>query len=1162
MAKLTLGFSNLATAFDRNLLARRDLPLPWSFPTQGLSKRIALTFMLLVIALSQTGKAQTGLATISGTLTDASGAVIPDAEVILTNTDTGAQQHTKTGTTGIYSIPNIRPGNYTVQATQKGFAIVKKTGIVLQVNQTSTLDFSLTPGSLMQTVTVVSELSQLESSTSELGTVIASTPVNDLPLNGRNFTQLLTLTPGVSPVSVAQNSGGGGGWAGDALGAFTFPSVNGQRNRSNMFLLDGVNDLAILGAYNYSPLVDDIQEFKVQSHNDLAEFGQVNGGIVNVATKGGTNTFHGGAWEFIRNEQFDGRNYFQAARNPLRQNQFGLTFGGPILVPHLYNGRSRTFFFFGYEGFRQSQAAQSVVLAPTAAELKGDFSSLLSQGIQLYNPYTTQADPAHPGEFLRQPFANNDISKYLSPASVLYASTLFPAAGPSISGGNLRDTTKELTNQDNFSGRIDQNFSTHDILFGRISHSNQPSSSSAGYPGALRQISIEAWNAVVHEIHFFGPSTTLDLHFGRNLGNDTTTQEFPKAPANFASQLINAGFSNKFISNFSSVNTSFIPLVTIPGYTSTGGSNIQQTQLASTYEFGGEFSKVFGRHSLKIGYSLQTDGFYGPNVGAGEASSSFQTANPENPGGTGDAMASFLIGVPNSAYRRDDLEQVHGGYVHGAYAQDQFKVTPRLSINFGVRYDVAIWGVYGGFRNGQGYLGDIDLNNGTYILSGTPPACSSTVGAPCIPGETLPANVVVTAHSNHAIHNTDTGNWQGRLGVSYRLSDRTAVRAGYSRFFDEWSGLTQIAQNLGGTWPSVGSFNVNSENVNTVTAGIGDPLNLGAGAVFYPSPSPLTNASFFYNPDMKTPVVDQWNLGVDQQINEQTTASLGFVGSHDSRLDNGGIHNTAVTPGPGDAAAVASRRPYPYITPTFYDDSTGNSNYNAFEARLSRTTHNGLTYLISYTWSKSIDLGCSGAFGVEGCSIQNPYDARADRSVSGFDLTHIFSSSALYELPFGRGKHFTPDSALANALIGGWQVNGIFSMDSGTPYYVTYSGDLANVGNNFVKANVIGNPTPAHRTPSQWINPAAFLAPPAYTFGTMGRNSLRSDWRRDFDLSLFRSFPIHDQATLEFRAEAFNLTNTAVFAAPNHVVNAPNLGVVTSTANAPRELQFALKLIF
>jgi hypothetical protein len=1130
--------------------------------TLELCRRVAIVFLFLVIALPQISRAQIGLATISGTVTDSSGAVIPDTQIVLTNKDTGAMQNAKSDATGIYSIPNIRPGNYTIEATKQGFAIVKKTGIVLQINQTSTLDFLLSPGSSTQTITVTSELSPVESSTSELGTVISSAPVNDLPLNGRNFTQLLTLTPGVSPVSVAQNSGGGGGWAGSALGAFTFPSVNGQRNRSNMFSLDGVNDLAILGTYNYSPMIDDIQEFKVQSHNDLAEFGQVNGGIVNVATKGGTNTFHGGAWEFIRNEQFDGRNYFQAARNPLRQNQFGLTFGGPVLVPHLYNGSNRTFFFFGYEGFRQSQAAQNVVLAPTTNELKGDFSSLLSQGIQLYNPYTTQPDPANPGEFIRQQFTNNDISQYLSPAAVLYASTLFPAAGPAIPGGNLYDTTKELTNQDNFTGRIDQDFGTHDILFGRISYSNQPSSNSAGFPGALRQISIQAWNAVVHEIHFFGPSTTLDLHFGRNLGNDVTTQGFPNAPADFPTQLINAGYSNKFISNFSSVSTSFIPLITIPGYTSTGGSNIQATQIANTYEFGGEFSKVLGRHSLKFGYTMQTDGFYGPNVGAGEGTSASQTANPESPSGTGDAMASFLIGVPFSAYRRDDLEQVHGGYVHGAYAQDQFKVTPRLSINYGVRYDVAIWGVYGEFSNGQGYLGDIDLSNGTYILSGTPPACSSTVGAPCIPGGALPANVVVTTQSNHAIHNTDTGNWQGRLGVSYHLSDKMAVRAGYSRFYDEWSGLTQIAQNLGGTWPSVGSFNINSENVSTVTAGVGDPLSLGSGAVFYPSPSPFTNASFFYNPNMKTPVVDQWNLGIDRQINGQTTLSLGYVGSHDSRLDNGGINNTAVTPGPGDAATVASRQPYPYITPTSYDNSTGNSNYNALEVRLSRTTYNGLTYLISYTWSKSIDLGCSGAFGVEGCSIQNPYDPRADRSVSGFDLTHIFSSSALYELPFGRGKYFNPDNTLANALIGGWQINGIFSMDSGTPYYVTYSGDLANIGNTFVKADVVGNPTPAQRTPSEWINPAAFAAPPAYSFGTMGRNSLRSDWNRDLDLSLFRTFPIHDQAKLEFRAESFNLTNTAVFAAPNNVINAPQFGVVTSTANTPRELQFALKVSF
>lgn len=1106
--------------------------------------------------------AQSTNAALTGLVEDSQKALIPDVRVTVINTETGVKTTTSSNSSGQYVLPNLLPGTYRIEVEKSGFKGIIEAGLVLHVQDVVQMNFQMALGSASEVITVSGELSPVESSTADLGTVIQTAPVNDLPLNGRNFTQLLTLTPGVSPVSVAQNSAGGGGWAGNALGSFTFPSVNGQRNRSNMFLLDGVNDLAILGTYNYSPMIDDIQEFKVQSHNDLPEFGQANGGIVNVATKGGTNVLHGSAWEFVRNEQFDGRNYFQVSRNPLRQNQFGVTVGGPVRIPHIYNGRNRTFFFFGYEGFRQSQAAQSVVLTPTPAELKGDFSSLLGQGIQLYNPYTTTPDPANPQEFLRQPFPNNDISQYLSPAAVLYATTLFPAPGAQAPGGNLYDTTKELTNQDNFTGRIDQDFGTNDILFGRISHANQPSSNSAGYPGALRQISIDAWNAAVHEIHSFSPTTTLELHFGRNLGNDVTTIAFPKAPADFASQLINAGFSSKYISSFSSVSNSFIPLITITGYTSTGGSNIQQTQIANTYEFGAEFSKVFGHHSIKVGYSLQSDAFYGPNVGAGEGSSSFQTANPENPSGSGDAMASFLIGVPNSAYRRDDLEQVHGGYVHGAYAQDQFKLTPKLSINYGVRYDVAIWGVYGAFSNGQGYLGDIDLSHGTYILSGVPPACSATVGAPCIPGGSLPANVVVTPHSNHAIHNTDTGDWQGRFGAAYRLSDKTALRAGYSRFFDEWDGLTQIAQNLGGTWPSVGSFNINSENVSTVAAGVEDPLSLGGGAVFYPSPSPLTNASFFYNPSIKTPVVDQWNFGVDQQIGLQTTLTLGYVGSHDSRLDNGGIHNTAVTPGPGDAVTVASRQPYPYITPTFYDDSTGNSNYNAFEARLSRTTYHGLTYLVSYTWSKSIDLGCSGSFGVEGCAIQNPYDARADRSVSGFDLTHIFSASSVYELPFGRGRQIDAHNALANAIIGGWQLNGILSLDSGTPYYVTYSGDLANTGNNFVKADVVGNPTPSHRTPAEWISPAAFSAPPEYSFGTMGRNSLRSDWNKNLDLSLFRSFSIQDRARIEFRAEAFNLTNTAVFAIPNDVVNAPNLGVVTSTANSPRELQFALKISF
>jgi hypothetical protein len=420
--------------------------------------------------------------------------------------------------------------------------------------------------------------------------------------------------------------------------------------------------------------------------------------------------------------------------------------------------------------------------------------------------------------------------------------------------------------------------------------------------------------------------------------------------------------------------------------------------------------------------------------------------------------------------------------------------------------------------------------------------------------------VVVTKNTNHGIHHTDYGNWQGRTGFAYRLRDSLSARAGYSRFYDEWNALTQFAQNIGGTWPSIGSFNIISQNVNLPMAGIGDPLGLGTGAVFYPSSTPFSNPSYYFNPRLKMPYVDQWNVGLDQQIDWSTTLTIAYVGSHSSRLDNGGNNNTARFPGPGDAATVASRRPYPYIAATHYDDSTGNSNYNGLQVRLTRMTSNGLTYLVSYTWSKSIDLGCSGSFGAEGCNIQNPYDALSDRSVSGFDLTHVFSGSIVYELPFGSGKTFNSTNAITSDLLNGWQINGIVNLDSGTPYYATYSGDLANTGNSFVNVNVIGNPKPAQRSPTEWINPAAFSAPAPYTFGTMGRNSLRSDWNRNVDLSLFRLFPISNSIRVEFRVEAFNLTNTAVFAAPSNVINAPNFGVVTGTANAPRQLQVALKL--
>ena len=485
-------------------------------------------------------------------------------------------------------------------------------------------------------------------------------------------------------------------------------------------------------------------------------------------------------------------------------------------------------------------------------------------------------------------------------------------------------------------------------MLGRISYFNESSSGSAGYPGALKQISIDGWNASVHESHVFGQSAVLDVHFGRNLGNDTVALGFPNAPADFPSALIQAGFSPKFISGFTAFPGSVIPSMAIAGYASTSAYNGQTEQLANNYEFGGDFTKVLNRHTIKAGYAYSTVNFVGPVYAAGETLSAFQTSDLENPGGTsgagtGDAFASFLLGVPTGSFWRDALVTEHGGSVQGGYVQDQYKMTPRVSLNIGVRYDLSKWPVYGSLSDGTGYVGNMDLSNGTYIVSAVPPPCSASRGAPCMPNGVLPPNVLVTSNSNRSLHNTDYGNWQGRLGIAYRLRDSLSIRAGYGRFFDEWNGITQTAQNIGGTWPSLGSLNINSQNQNIPTATIGDPLGFGAGTLFYPPETPFGSPGYFYDPHLKTPYVDNWNLGIDQQLDSYTTLSIAYVGSHSGRLDLGGLHNTATFPGPGDEATVASRRPFPYITPTNYDTSTGNSNYNALQVRLNRTTHQGLT---------------------------------------------------------------------------------------------------------------------------------------------------------------------------------------------------------------------------
>ncbi|MGH9619621.1 MAG: TonB-dependent receptor, partial [Bryobacteraceae bacterium] len=440
-----------------------------------------------------------------------------------------------------------------------------------------------------------------------------------------------------------------------------------------------------------------------------------------------------------------------------------------------------------------------------------------------------------------------------------------------IAGTNEIDNTPSRVDQESYQGRIDQYFGERDQLFARISYYDQNNSSSGGFPGALNRVIISGWNGVIHETHTFGPTAVLDAYFGRNWGDDLTEVTFPNAPSGLVNQLEQVGFSPNFVGNFVAGHGPFIPSMGIAGYVSAGESS-QETEIADIWEGGADFTKILGRHTLKIGGHLATNNTESPIFSLGDSFASTQTQNPENANGTGDALASYLLGVPDSAQRRNVLETEHGGWVDGAYIQDQWKINDRLTLNFGFRYDLTLFPIYGTPGTPDSYVGDYNLNNGTYIVTALPAACSTTVGFPCIPGGTLPNHVVVTPQSNHAILHNDYGDWQGRFGLAYRLTKNTALRAGYGRFYDNWNSVIQLAQNYEGNWPNVGQSIANNLNhPGGTSASIGDPFNLGSGGVVYPAPTPFNQVNWFVDPTAyKMPYSDQWNIGIEQQLGRNT----------------------------------------------------------------------------------------------------------------------------------------------------------------------------------------------------------------------------------------------------------------------------------------------------
>lgn len=1111
--------------------------------TKFAAKILRIHLILGVAFLLHTPLAQAQIATasVNGTVRDTSGGVIPGTTVLLHNIATGVDRTTVTNNTGRYVLLNAPPGQYILHVSKDGFK-TQVSSITLVVDQTATLDFALPVGATTQTVSVSATAPRLQASTAELGTAITNDPVVALPLNGRNFTQLLTLTPGASPANVAQNAGG---YFTPPIGSFSFPAVNGQNNRSIYFYVDGLSDQEPdTSMYAVAPILESIQEFKVDSHNDQANFGGVLGGFINVVTMSGTNHLHGSLWEFVRNPSLNARNPFLTTRNPLKQNQFGAVIGGPVILPH-YNGKDKTFFYAGFESVRRVEAAQALGFVPTAQEYNGDFSDI---SIPIYNPFSTRPDPNNAGQFIRDQFTGNIIpTSLINTGSVAYMKLTYPAPNSTgIAGVNAVDNSPVRRQNDEYNLRGDHVFGPRDSVFARFTH-NELQVFTKSLTNELTTADLPSYNLATGWTHTFGPSAVLQLHFGRTRWEYDNTTRYINAPANFDQQV---GFLNGFVCGYA-----FGATCLIPGETST---YVIPTDL---YEWKGDFSKTHGRHLLSMGLDVNMENL--PNDVTESASVGFnniQTGNPEGQQATGYTYASEVIGVPDNAYRQNVNGATEGGKVLGSYFQDQWHISDKLTVNLGIRWDETLMPR---IRSPYNFVGDYDLKRGVYILEALPPSCAATSGqAPCIPGGTLPSNVVVSP-DGRLMYSQNT-NFQPRLGFAYRLFPRTALRASYGRFFDNWSGITQSTQNDRGQWPSLGILRMNSQNYPTPAAPTPTTTmeSPGIQGIGMPAATPFGNVAFFRDPHMKNALSDQWMFGIQHQLTANTVLEADYVGSHSGQLDVGGVKNTAVTPGPGTPSA---RYPFPYITPTNYDESIGRSDYDALQVKLNAHTNHGLTYLVSYTYSKSMSIGCDGYIGVEGCFIENQYNLNANRSVSGFDLTHMLSASGVWELPVGPGKRFSSSNKFVDGVVGNWRMGAIMTMTSGLPFTVLTTGDPANIGaTGYDRPNLVGNPKLSNPSVGKWFNTSAFQSPAVFTFGNVGRNTMRGNWFKNLDFSIHRQFPlpINETTRLEFRAEMFNSTNTPTWGNPDNTISDKNFGIVTSTRSTERQIQLALKLYF
>jgi hypothetical protein len=1071
-------------------------------------KRCVLS--ILPVCLACIASAQVEQGRFVGRIADPSDSVIPGALIKITNLGTNITQTATTNQVGEFVITPVLAGMYTFTVNAAGFETSTAPSIEVQVGQIVREDLKLNIGSSNISVEV----------TTATPLVITNKQLTELPLNGRGFFRLAELTPGAALLAATGNS------LAIRPEIVDGNTISGIRGSATSFLLDGVDvSEQHQGGTFIQTSIDALQEFSVQQSPYSAEFNR-GGAFFNATTKSGTNRFHGGIFEFIRNDKLDARNYFALTRQILKRNQFGTDLGGPLSIPHLYRGEDRTFFFVNYEGQRLRQGLIFNSIVPNAAQRSGNFGTKT-----IYDPLLTTNVG---GVVSHVPFLNNTIPQNRLAPQALAIQAYEPL--PNTTTGTFSAVPSQAVDFDQYIVRLDHSINHANRLFARwvyvTNRETDPNSSPLLKTASLTSIGQDIAVGVITSI---GANKVNEarVHY---LPSHVRLSAFLPGP-DWNAQFGVTGLSAQLRPGYGGA----FPDYGWSGYGSLQGSSFDsrpKSQDRKAVEGTEDFTYIRGKQSFKFGALFRYYQWLGFDSQGYAGQFNF------NGNESGDAYADFLLGYPSSVSRAYPANNFGGQQIYKQFfGQDDLRVSNRLTVNLGLRYEYSPW------LNGyKGQIGTFDPSQAKPIIvsgSGTVPDLTAQPAAPAAYqffGQYIQTSSQAGLPSN--ITYTDKIQFAPRLGFSYAATSTTVVRGGFGMFYEPEGTSGRVNLNI---LPFRLSETVNqTQNVApTRTLGnffLGTALGSAqANPTLLPS---KTHLNVGYN--------EHYSLGIQQQLSKKDVFEMDYVGNHGVDL-NGNDDFNDPTPGPG---AIQGRRPYqPWGTISFVTQDT-QTKYNSLQTKIQHRASNGLSGLVAYTWSKFQQFNQSPSVGG---------NTGYEYALSPYDTPHNVAISGSYELPVGSGKRFLSHAnGFVNNTLGGWQIQTILIVRSGVPYTPVISSDRANtgVGSQRPNLNPAGGNANFVRSLTTWFDKTAYVVPTIYTYGQVRANTLRTDKFRQYDGSIFKNFSLPGESVLSFRAEFFNLSNTTSFNAPNSTVDTSSAGQITSTSVPSRDIQFALKYNF